>query len=158
MTNIGSFGSSEPTDVAAVEVDTFDFYGVTFTVPDRVPWVYIGEFSEAAESEGAEAFSAGMRMIRGVIGAEQWPRFRELAGVNCSSFEDLMAPCMKIIEVVSERPTQQPSDSLDGLPAIEDSSRALSSSAESLSPIQKDARIRELRPLSDAAAELTNAI
>lgn len=160
MASIGSFGATAPPPEVGDEPDTFEFHGTEFVVPDGVPWVYVGEFSEAAEAEGAEAFSAGMRMIRGVIGADQWPRFRELAAAHCSSFEDLMAPCMAIIETISARPTQRPSDSAAGPLTTADSLKALSSSEESsnLSPIQRDPRIRALKPVADAAADLVSAL
>lgn len=163
MALIGEFGAAAREEDSNVEPDTFTFYGETFTVAERVGAMPLLRFAAVAEAgtqaEELAGLAAMHELMRDCLAAGDWPRFQKVAADNKAEADELMEVCGAVYAAVTGRPTRRPSASVDGSSETTGSSREPSSSAASsplgnVPPIQLDARVRELRPVSEAGAAL----
>lgn len=126
MTYLGEFGTARP------EVDlAFGYFGVTIRVhPDLSELALVDLFGAMAggEEDGAKALNALNSMTDSLIHPEDVTEFRRLARANRQNTEDLAELAVKLVEAITDRPTQQPADSSGGLPTTdtksEDDSRS----------------------------------
>lgn len=163
MALIGEFGAAAREADPNAEPDQFKFYGELFTVADQVGAMPLLRFAAVADS-GAQAdelagLAAMHELLRDCLAPGDWPRFQKVAADHKADAEELMQVCGAVYQAITGRPTQRPSASADGSSTTTASSRAPSSSEASsplgaVPPIQLDPRVRELRPVSDAAATL----
>jgi hypothetical protein len=158
MALIGEFNVAVKQDTPDREPDQFKFEGELFTVADDINFVALGRFASAAnsgmDSAEMEGLAAMIDLISSVVVDEDRDRFLSLASRKRADGELLMQIVQAVIESQTGRPTEQPSGSPDGLSTTGESSKDASSSEASLSPIQRDPRIRELRPITDEALSL----
>lgn len=126
MTHLGDFGVERP-----AHEDSFGYFGETVRVnPDlsdlaMVDFVETGVAIQAMDGKGG--LLALKDMLRSLVHPEDFDRLWELAKANRQQIDDLDALAEAIVVSVTGRPTEQPSDSSDGLPTTPDdsSSRAL---------------------------------
>jgi hypothetical protein len=173
MVMIGEFGAAARDADDATEPDTFKFYGETFAVADRVgamPLLRFAAVADAgAQAEEMEGLAAMHELLRDCLVAEPitaevdgeskivahgWAHFQRVAASNKAEAEELMEVCGAIYQVVSGRPTRQPSVSTAGLSTTGASSKVSSSSEVSLPPIQQDPRIQALVPVAEVGLSL----
>lgn len=158
------------------EPDQIEFCGETFALADHVGAMPFLQFSAAATSgrttadvEGDAALHA---LLRDTIDSDDFARFQAVATEHKATTTDLINVVRGIISARSGRPTRRPSDSADGPSPTGESSKEPSSSEGSSDPaegavelpadgtrpgqgpIMDDPRVRELRPIDDAAREL----
>lgn len=130
MANLGTFGAAVHEGDPDREPDTFEFYGETFTVKDRVGVMPLLMFAAVAktgvDSAEMEAFAAMHALITACIVTEDVPRFEKSATDNDVETEQLMEVCKVLYSAVTGRPTTRPSDSADGSSTTTENSKALS--------------------------------
>jgi hypothetical protein len=147
MAHLGELAPDTEVDAAAAEVDrdTFDWYGETFAVADRLSAVVVLRMAwqsreadklrrradtdrkrartedarDAADALSAQAdrddMAAMWEFLTGVLGPGEWDRFVEVTSLACASDEALGGLIQQLIGVISDRPTRQPSASPAGL-------------------------------------------
>lgn len=95
-----------------------EFCGERFALAGAPSEFAMMEFAQAAEDGQDGETMAGMasmlRLVRDVVAAEDWPRFRNAARSNRADTEALMAVVQSAFAVVAERPTGRPVDSSPG--------------------------------------------
>ena len=164
MALIGEFGAAVRDADPSVEPDQFKFYGELFTVAERVGAMPLLRFAAVADSGAHADEMAGLaamhELLRDCLAPGDWSRFQKVAADNKADAEELMAVCGAIYEAVTGRPTQRPAASAVGSSPTSESSRVPSSSAASsplgnVPPIQLDERVRALRPVDEAAREIS---
>jgi hypothetical protein len=132
VANIGDFGAAvrEVKKARSGDPDTFTFYGETFRIADEIGVMPLMEFAAAAssglDSAEVEGMAAMYAMLADCLADEErdengklvrpaeFPRFRQVAKQHKADGDTLLAVCTRVYEVVSGRPTEQPSDSSDG--------------------------------------------
>lgn len=127
-----------------------DWLGESFDVQDEISAIAMGDFAVAAagdDDKGSIATMAAMMgLLKDCVMPEDWQRFREVAVAKRAGFDALMEFVKDLITAQSERPTTQPSDFTDGLPATE--LKSVSSSADKVSqafPGRPDKQLAVLR-------------
>lgn len=97
------------------EVEAF---GDRFRVAERVGLMPLMRFAHLADagvdSEDMSALAAMYDLLEQCFLAEDWARFQRAATKARADGEALMGVVKEAIQVISERPTSPPSDSLDG--------------------------------------------
>lgn len=135
MASLGTFGAAEREGDPAREPDTFDYYGETFTVRDRVGIMPLLKFAVVAQtgvdSSEMEALAAMHSLVMACIVTSDVPRFEKVATEHDADTEELMDICKALYQAVTARPTGQPSDSADGSQTTTTSSKVLLSSGAS---------------------------
>lgn len=124
MASLGSFGVIH-TAPAPAEPDTFTWFGESIRVVDEVNEVELIDLMEAAERIEATDQSSMVVMKNGLrlmLAAEDFDKFWKLARDNRQSIEDLSELFSLLMEAVTGRPTQQPSDSSPGRLSTDESS------------------------------------
>ncbi len=101
---------------------SIEFYGQQFELDDTPSEFALMEFAEAAadgaDGDTMQGMASMLRLIRGCLTAEDWPRFARTARTNKAAAKDLLPVFEAAFGQATERPTGQPSDSTDGLPTI----------------------------------------
>jgi hypothetical protein len=115
MTNLGSFGVERP----ALDDTTFDYFGTTIRVhPDLSDLTIVDMFSGLTGDQTDLAKAIGM--IRGVaellVHADDVETFWQLARKNRQTIQDVVEVGTQLLAVITDRPTQLPSDSSAGQP------------------------------------------
>lgn len=119
MAIVGEFGAAKREASPDREPDQIIFYGERFTIASETGTMPLLEFAAAAE-QGADAsdmrgLAAMHALFEDCLIPEDWPRFKAVARENKADADVLLAVCGRVYEVISGRPTQQPSDSAGGL-------------------------------------------
>lgn len=139
------------------EPDTFKFCGEIFTVSDQIGVIPLGRFAKAAvsgmDTAEMDGLAAMVDLLADAVIDEDRERLLETAARNRAQGEDLLPIVRAVIRSQTGRPTQQPSDSSDGLQPTGASSTA-STPFGAVPPIQLDPRIRALQPVEDVALSL----
>lgn len=135
------------------EPDTFLLCGEEFTVAGEIGFIGWGRFAQAAraglDTMEMDGLAALMDVIQDiVVDADQY-RFTELCRRRRVDGDTLMGIVQAVMEREAGRPTRQPSGSSGG-----QSTTTASSTGSSLSPIQRDPRVAELRPVARAAEDV----
>lgn len=95
---------------------TFSLGGETFTVPRPLPALPMMELAAAASEEGqtedlARSAAAFSRFLLGMLASSDRERFRKMATAIRADVELLGAIVQWVVEEMSGRPTEAPSDS-----------------------------------------------
>jgi len=132
MTSLGDFGVSRP----AHEAD-FGYFGSVVRVHPDLSDLTLIEFMEVAVAIDTMPTSGAMgavsTMLRSLVHPEDFAEFWSTAKANRQRVEDLTALAEALIESVTDRPTERPSDSSDGPPSTDENSPAVS-----FSPVVRD--------------------
>jgi hypothetical protein len=111
---------------------TVEFYGEQFRIADRIGLMPMMRFAKAAksgvDSNDLDGLAAMYDLLEQCLADDEWPRFEKHADRHRADGDELMEIVSKVFEVLSERPTQRPSDSSDGPSTTTSSSTAGSSS------------------------------
>lgn len=114
--------------------ETVEFFGDTFEVPERFNMRRVTQFAAAASRGVDDKSLEGMAAVNGLLDQcvrpEDTERFDALCDKHGASIEDLLEFFGSVLEVVTDRPTSQPSVSSDGLRTIEPKS-----TGDSYSPV-----------------------
>lgn len=116
--------------LAVVEDDgraRFEMFGESFRFADDDAYEFaILEFAEMAEevdSNSLAGAAAVMRVLKAIVYDEDRARFLKVARTNHATVErDLLPIIVRAFKEETGRPTEQPADSSDGLPATSDPS------------------------------------
>jgi hypothetical protein len=112
--------------------DRVKFEGESFRVASKIGLMPLMRFAHIAKSGVDSNEMAGLAamydLLEQVISDEDWERFQDHAIATRAGGDELMAVIPAAIEVISSRPTRQPSDSSDGLATTSTNSGAASSS------------------------------
>lgn len=109
MSHLGDLGVARP------EVDiSFGFFGTTIRVHPDLSDLSLLEVFTALEGGGTGAVAALTGMIDVLIHPEDVVEFRRLVKEHRQSSEDVAHLAMKVIEAITDRPTQRPADSSGG--------------------------------------------
>lgn len=105
---------------------TFDLFDETFTYADEFPSFAYTEFCEAmddgVEAEGAHAQAVAWRLALSCVADRDQQRFRITCRKNRASVDAWLKVFHGLLEELSARPTQQPTDSSGGLDSAPESS------------------------------------
>lgn len=109
------------------------FHGEGFRLADRIGLMPLMRFAHVArkgvDSNDMEGLAAIYDMLQVVFADDdEWVRFEELATRVRADGDELMGVVKDAMQVISERPTSEPSDSSDGPPITSGSSAGGSSS------------------------------
>lgn len=124
---LGDFGTSRPAHEAE-----FGYFGHTIRVHPNLSDLALIEFMESAVAidsmDGADAMVAVSRMLRSLVHPDDWSTFWDAARANRQQIDDMTGLAEKLIESLTDRPTERPSDSSDGPPSTDEKSPVVSSS------------------------------
>jgi hypothetical protein len=130
--SIGSFGTEHPDDTNA-DPDTFDWFGSTVRLTTALNEVELIDFMDAARKINDQDIAA-MAIIKDmfvmVIHPDDFTRFWAVAKEKRQGLEELVQLFMALLEAITDRPTQRPSDSSNGQPTTVASSQVDSSASE----------------------------
>ncbi|MEU7978251.1 hypothetical protein AB0B63_06935 [Micromonospora sp. NPDC049081] len=108
------------------------FLGEEYRIADKVGLMPLMRFAVAAksgmESDDMEALAAMYSLIKDCIDATEWPRFERDATDKKADQDDLLKVVTDVIQVLTARPTRQPTDSSAGLPTTSPTSKGNSPS------------------------------
>ena len=111
-----------------------EFAGEQFACADSIALMALMRFAHVAstgtDSNDLAGLAAMYELLEQCIAAEDWERFQQVAMRTKAKGDELMGVVGKVIQALSARPTERPSDSSDGPTSIEPSSEDVSSSAE----------------------------
>jgi hypothetical protein len=117
MANLGSFGAARA-EATQVEPDTFEWYGETMRVSDRLGAAPLFDYAAAIVSEldvkDMQAIAATREMLRDTIHEDDWAKFWDSVKKHKSSPEELAELSALLFEHIASRPTVQPSGSAVG--------------------------------------------
>lgn len=135
MAHLGDFEAAVKAQDETREPDTFGLNGQVFTVADEINIIALGRFARAAR-EGAstddmEGLAALIDTVSSLVVPEDENRFLDVCSRSRVDGEFLLNIVQKVLEAQAGHPTEQPSDSSGGLSTTGQSSKVLSSSAES---------------------------
>ena len=107
---------------AAVEgvpvADRVSFMGDTYRTADVIGLMPLLRYTHAADKgitgDDMEGLAAIYDMLRDAIHGDEWDRFQRDATDKKAQAEDLITVITQAIEIISARPTRQPSASPDG--------------------------------------------
>jgi hypothetical protein len=109
-----------------------EFAGESFEVSDRIglmPLLRFAHFARAGvDSNEMEGLASMYDILQQVIAESDWDRFQDHATEVRADEDELMGVIPAAIQLITARPTRQPSDSSDGLPTTSVSSPVDSSS------------------------------
>lgn len=121
---LGDFGTQRPP-----ADDEFGYFGHTIRVhPDFSDVVFLESFAESAAAVDVGQVEAVNTMMRTLIHPEDFEQFWKLVRANRQQTEDLATLAMDIMESITDRPTERPSDSSDGPRSTDENSPVVSSS------------------------------
>jgi hypothetical protein len=113
-------------------VSDVEFCGERFTVADRIGAMPLMRFAKVAQGGVDSGDMAGLAamydLLEQVIDPKDWNRFQATADRARVDGDELMMFVAKVMKQITDRPTEQPSDSSDGLPTTGVNSTAGSSS------------------------------
>lgn len=137
MANLGSFGAARA-QATQVEPDTFEWYGETMRVSDRLGAAPLFDYAAAIVSEldirDMQAVAATREMLRDCIHEDDWAMFWGLVKTNKTSPEELAELSALLYEHIAARPTVQPSGSASGLSETGNNTNAIASPPPATSP------------------------
>lgn len=97
---------------------TLTVRGETFEVPEFVAPIALMRYSDGAvrgvDSDSPEGMAAMYVVLKACIADGDWDRFEQLALRERLTHSDLLDVVKQAFEVISERPTERPSDSSEG--------------------------------------------
>jgi hypothetical protein len=103
-------------------VASLDFLGESFEIVDRVGVMPMLRFAKAAKSglqaESMDGLAAIYDVVEQCLEPTDWQRFETFCDQKRVDTEQLLEFVAKVMERVSERPTQRQSNSSDGQPTI----------------------------------------
>jgi hypothetical protein len=113
VASLGTFGvKHEPTE------DTFGFFEHTLRVNPGFGELELADFLEAAAVVDEDNATASMALLKNVMRAavhpEDFDTFWTTAKRERQGIADLMGILIALVEAVTDRPTERPSDSSDG--------------------------------------------
>lgn len=114
MANLGSFGEAP----AEVEQDTFTWFGQEIRVNPELSGLSYVEFMVEhgdLDENDPRSFPAVKEFLRIAVHDDDFDEFWALGKKYKQTLQDLARVVMTLIETVSERPTEQSSDSSTGL-------------------------------------------
>lgn len=115
--HLGAFGKARE-EATSSEPDTFDWYGKTIRISDRLAGAPLFDYADAVVSGvdvgNMQAISATRKMVRSCIAEEDWAVFWELYESNRGTTEELAELSARLYEHLGGRPTDKPSDSSAG--------------------------------------------
>lgn len=115
MTNLGSFGEAPP----ETELDTFTWFGSELRINDELSGLayvdFIVEHGDIDEND-PKSYSAIKEFLRLAVHPDDFDEFWSLGKKYRQGLGDLARVVMRLIEAVTDRPTEQSSDSSTGLP------------------------------------------
>jgi len=126
MRSLGDFSADSPVDEEEV---TFVWYGADIRVhPELSDTQYVDWMEEygSLDVKDVKAASAVKEFVRVVVHPDDFDEFWALGKKHRVGQERFAATAHKLIEAVAERPTEQSSDSSDGLSETGESSTAAS--------------------------------
>lgn len=101
-----------------VKADTFGWFGEQIRLRPHISPITVGAFFASLDGASeADAIAETTNLLKQAIDPADWGTFRSLADNNDVQSPQLLDVIMKILEARAGRPTQQPSDSSDGLSA-----------------------------------------
>ena len=130
MANLGSFGTDRPR-VAQAEPDTFTWFDQPIRLVDEVNEVELIDLMDTAREFDANDMAALVVLkdgLRTVIDPADFDTFWALAKQHRQGIEALAEVMKDLMEAMTGRPTQQPSDSSDGRLITGESSPVVSTS------------------------------
>lgn len=137
MPSLGALGRQhDPLPEGAVS-DTFDWFGATIRITPEVNEVELIDFMSAArniETDGMAGLAALRDAFQMIVHKDDFGTFWRLAKEQRQNMEDLSQVFQVLIEAAANRPTQEPSGSSPGQPAMPANSPAVSSSPVSPGP------------------------
>jgi hypothetical protein len=108
------------------------YHGEQYEVADRIGLMPLMRFAHLARSgvdaDDMEGLDAMYALLRQCFTDEAWNGFEDAATRHRADGDELLAVVKDAIEVISERPTPQPSDSSDGQTPTPENSAGDSSS------------------------------
>lgn len=125
MASLGTFGTARPaTD------ETFGWFGKEIRVnPDISDFAVLAQITQIVGSGEDDAdLTALSGLVGALIHADDVAEFTRLAIANRQTMEDLATLAYGLLEALTGRPTELPSDSSDGQPRTAARSEAASSS------------------------------
>lgn len=173
MTHLGTLSPhTDPVaaDAEPPDLDTFDWYGETFAVAERLSALAVLKYawasrqaellarragidrkraqSDEAREAADELDAAGTRdhmaalydFLRGVLAPGEWDRFEEVTTLAAAPEDVLIGLVQELIGVIGARPTRQPSASAGG-PSTNTAGSAGSSSAVGSEKARQDAEL-----------------
>lgn len=109
-----------------------DFCGEQFAVADRIGAMPLMRFAKVAQagvdSDDLAGLAAMYDLLEQCLSPKDWHRFQQVADRERVDSEVLMQFVAKVMGMVTDRPTERPSDSSDGLPSTVPNSTVVSSS------------------------------
>jgi hypothetical protein len=142
MTHLGELGlrADVTADDAGAELDSFDWFGETFTIAARLSALNLlrmawesrqsddaGRRADMARKQGrtgqaaeltAEAdrneMAAMWEFLQATLGPGEWERFVEVSNLAAADDEALSGLIQQVIGVITDRPTRRPSASAGG--------------------------------------------
>lgn len=105
-----------------------------------MPWMrYAKAAQSGVDTDSMEGLALIYDLLKASIVDEQWPRFEQLATDNRSTNDQMWEVMVRVLEVVSERPTSRPSASSDG-PSDTQASSAVDSSSRVIARLEEQGR------------------
>jgi len=115
--HLGTFGAAHA-EANSDELDTFDWYGETIRISDRLAGAPLFEYAEAVVSDldvkDMQAIAATKRMVQSCIVKDDWTRFWKAYDENRGTTEELAELSAALYQHLAGRPTDRPSDSSGG--------------------------------------------
>lgn len=109
-----------------------DFAGETFRLADKIGLMPLMRFAHVSrrgvDSNDMEGLAAIYDLLKQCIADDDWGRFEDAAMTSRADGDELLEVVSRAVQAISERPTQEPSDSSDGQPITSGSSTDGSSS------------------------------
>jgi hypothetical protein len=142
--SLGSFGTEHVEE--QVDPDTFDWFGSTIRLTTTLNEVELIDFMDAARRINDQDLAA-MAIIKDmfimIIHADDFATFWSVAKEKRQGLEEMVQLFMTLLEAVTDRPTQRPSDSSTGQPTTvgslpADSSASVLSGRPDLQVIHED--------------------
>src|SRR5215472_5787333 len=96
--------------------------GETYRLADRVGLVPLLKFQRYAEAEDPRAMAAMYSILQDTIHPDEWQRFEDDAIAKKADGDDLLKVIDAMVEILTARPTGQPSGSSAGRRQISRSS------------------------------------
>lgn len=98
--------------------ESLPFLGEQFQVAEQVGLMPVLRFAKAAksglDSDNLDGLAAIYDLIEQCLDPAEWQRFEKHCDVQRAGAEDMLAFVAKVVELVSNRPTERPSNSSDG--------------------------------------------
>ena len=139
MASLGRFGVQRE----LVDGDTFEFFEHVIRANASFGELDLADFLEAADLIDEENVSASMGLIKGTMRAmvhpDDFDTFWATAKRERQGILDLMAVMQAVVEAVSGRPTERPSDSSDG-PRLTSVTSADDSSSRVIRRLEQEGR------------------